>query len=104
MNSPVVFSHNDLQGGNILCRHISQKDEENETKSNNSRAWEERLTVIDFEFCSYNFRAFDIANHWTEWMYDYGLDESPYYTKNLEKYPNKEDQVCYFKRIGLFIL
>ena len=54
---------------------------------------EKKLTVIDFEFCSYNFRAFDIANHWAEWMYDYTLEESPYYTIKREKYPSKEQQV-----------
>jgi len=38
----VVFCHNDLFGGNIL--------------------WKDDVTFIDFEYSSYNYAAFDIAN------------------------------------------
>jgi choline/ethanolamine kinase len=93
VNSPIVFSHNDLQGGNILCRQLSQEDEEKGIREADTPEFERRLTVIDFEFCSYNFRAFDIANHWAEWMYDYGHDQSPYYTIKRDKYPSKTEQV-----------
>ena len=94
VNSPIVFSHNDLQGGNILCRQLSEKNERNGRSQADDSNCETRLTVIDFEFCSYNFRAYDIANHLTEWMYDYGLEESPYYTCKREKFPSKAQQVC----------
>jgi ethanolamine kinase len=47
--SPVVFAHNDLLGGNIIY----------ESSAN-------RITLIDFEYSGYNFRAFDIANHFCE--------------------------------------
>jgi thiamine kinase-like enzyme len=40
IDSPVCFTHNDFQPGNIL-RLISQQ---------------ENLTVIDFEYCAYNYR------------------------------------------------
>ena len=30
------------------------------------------VVFIDYEFASYNYRGFDIANHFNEWMYDYG--------------------------------
>ena len=29
------------------------------------------VMLIDYEFSSYNYRAFDLANHFNEWMYDY---------------------------------
>ena len=93
VNSPIVFSHNDLQGGNILRSQVPEKTERNGEKPLSITEAEKKLTVIDFEFCSYNFRAFDIANHWAEWMYDYTLEESPYYTIKREKYPSKEQQV-----------
>ncbi len=48
-DSPVVFCHNDTQGGNILLR----KDD--------SLSMEERLMIIDYEFCGYNYRAYDIV-------------------------------------------
>ena len=93
VNSPIVFSHNDLQGGNILAKKLPEnKDEHGGTNIDISEI-ERRLVVIDFEFCSYNFRAFDVANHWTERMYDYGLEESPYYTILRDKYPSKQEQV-----------
>ena len=95
MNSPIVFSHNDLQGGNILYRQLANADQANGSRESDSQDFEGRLTVIDFEFCSYNFRAFDVANHWAEWMYDYGLDESPYYTIKRDKYPSKSEKVIY---------
>ena len=94
VNSPIVFSHNDLQGGNILRSQVPEKTELNGEKPLSITEAEKKLTVIDFEFCSYNFRAFDIANHWAEWMYDYTLEESPYYTIKREKYPSKEQQVA----------
>ena len=72
---------------------MPEKTERNGEKPLSITEAEKKLTVIDFEFCSYNFRAFDIANHWAEWMYDYTLEESPYYTIKREKYPSKEQQV-----------
>jgi len=43
LRSPVVFCHNDLQEGNILIRE-------------NAASAEEKLVIIDFEYCSYNYR------------------------------------------------
>ena len=90
---------------------MPEKTERNGEKPLSITEAEKKLTVIDFEFCSYNFRAFDIANHWAEWMYDYTLEESPYYTIKREKYPSKEQQVvihypsvCQKLSILIFIL
>lgn len=47
--SPVVFCHNDLLCGNVMY------DPE-----------EDRVTLIDYEYASYSYRAFDIANHFCE--------------------------------------
>jgi len=70
LNSPVVFSHNDLQEGNILIRaeHEGPQD---------------KLVLIDFEYCSYNYRGFDLANHFCEWTYCYSVQDYP----NFEHYP-----------------
>ncbi|KAJ1359822.1 hypothetical protein KIN20_018635 [Parelaphostrongylus tenuis] len=37
------------------------------------------LALIDFEYCSYNYRGFDLGNHFSEYGYDYNCDEAPYY-------------------------
>eukprot|EP00178_Gracilaria_changii_P027537 TRINITY_DN886_c0_g2_i1.p2 TRINITY_DN886_c0_g2~~TRINITY_DN886_c0_g2_i1.p2 ORF type:complete len:348 (-),score=42.90 TRINITY_DN886_c0_g2_i1:935-1978(-) len=49
-NSAVVYAHNDLLCGNILL------SEQNEVK------------IVDFEYGSFNYRAFDIANFFSECM------------------------------------
>ncbi|MBA0821105.1 hypothetical protein Goarm_017981, partial [Gossypium armourianum] len=50
LNSPVVFAHNDLLSGNLM-----HNDEQ------------EKLYLIDFEYGSYNYRGFDIGNHFNEY-------------------------------------
>jgi len=50
------------------------------------------VVFIDYEFASYNYRGFDIANHFNEWMYDYGRKDFPYYHRNIDKYPTIKEQ------------
>ncbi|CAF1449100.1 unnamed protein product [Adineta ricciae] len=77
IDSPVCFSHNDFQPGNIL-RLKSQPD---------------NYTVIDFEYCSYNYRGFDIGNHFCEFMFDYkSATEWPFYKVDFTLYPNETQQ------------
>lgn len=82
--SPVVFCHNDLQQGNILRR-------EDQPKHSSTG-----LVLIDFEYCSYNFRGFDLANHFIEWMYDYTNPEYPHYHVNKKNYCSVEQMVSIF--------
>lgn len=77
---PVVFCHNDMQEGNILLHQNTQKPE---------------LVLIDFEYCSYNYRGFDIANHFVEWQYDYTAAEYPFYLELVNGGPTKEQKVSY---------
>ena len=49
--------------------------------------------IIDFEYCSYNYRGFDLANHFCETMYDYTNEERPYFWCKPQNYPNREKQV-----------
>ncbi|KAL9223996.1 hypothetical protein vseg_000073 [Gypsophila vaccaria] len=71
LHAPVVFSHNDL-----LCGNIMLNDEEG------------KLYLIDFEYGSYNYRGFDIGNHFNEYA-GYDCDYS--------LYPSKEDQYHFFR-------
>lgn len=70
LNAPVVFAHNDLLSGNLMLN-------DNEGK----------LYFIDFEYGSYNYRGFDIGNHFNE----YAGYECDY---NL--YPSKNEQIHFF--------
>ncbi|XP_001367466.2 choline kinase alpha [Monodelphis domestica] len=80
-SSPVVFCHNDCQEGNILLLEGRE-------------AWEkQKLMLIDFEYSSYNYRGFDIGNHFCEWMYDYTYEKFPFFRANIPKYPTKKQQL-----------
>ena len=77
--SPVVFCHNDIQEGNILL--LSEPDSD------------DNLMLVDFEYSSYNYRGFDIGNHFCEWVYDYTYEEWPFYKARPTDYPTREQQV-----------
>ncbi|XP_012270686.1 choline/ethanolamine kinase isoform X2 [Orussus abietinus] len=79
---PVVFCHNDMQEGNILLRQNTRKSE---------------LVLIDFEYCSYNYRGFDVANHFVEWQYDYTEAEYPFYRERGDAGPSKEQKLTFIK-------
>ncbi|KAK5972389.1 Choline kinase alpha, partial [Trichostrongylus colubriformis] len=54
--SPVVFSHNDLQEGNILLFDEYKINDDGDIKSENDDMHEtDPLVLIDFEYCSYNY-------------------------------------------------
>ncbi|XP_007519427.1 choline/ethanolamine kinase isoform X1 [Erinaceus europaeus] len=87
--SPVVFCHNDIQEGNILL--LSEPENA------------DSLMLVDFEYSSYNYRGFDIGNHFCEWVYDYTHDEWPYYKAQPADYPTQEQQLhfirCYLAEV-----
>lgn len=69
--APVVFAHNDLLSGNIML------NEE-----------EDKLYFIDFEYGSYNYRGYDIGNHFNEYA---GFD------CDFSLYPSKDEQYHFFR-------
>lgn len=77
----IVFSHNDLQEGNILITNDS-------LHSNNPS-----LVLIDYEYCSYNYRGFELANHFLEHTMNYNAEDYPHFTIDLSAYPTHEQQV-----------
>ncbi|KAK6124597.1 hypothetical protein DH2020_041660 [Rehmannia glutinosa] len=70
-NAPVVYSHNDLLSGNLMINDD-----------------EDKLYFIDFEYGSYNYRGFDIGNHFNEYA-GYDCDYS--------LYPSKDEQYYFFR-------
>ncbi|KAJ8252511.1 hypothetical protein COCON_G00218230 [Conger conger] len=80
--SPVVFCHNDCQEGNILLLNGRENADDGH-----------RLMLIDFEYSSYNYRGFDIGNHFCEWMYDYTHETFPFFKASPENYPTKAQQL-----------
>ncbi|ORZ09005.1 kinase-like domain-containing protein [Absidia repens] len=66
LESPIVFSHNDLLYGNIIL---------NDTK--------EEAYFIDYEYGCYAFRGFDIGNHFNEHC-GFEFDYSKYPSKSFQ--------------------
>ncbi|KAH1253881.1 putative choline kinase 2 [Glycine max] len=69
----IKFCHNDLQYGNIML--------DEETNS---------VTIIDYEYASYNPVAFDIANHFCEMAANYHTEEP--HILDYNKYPDFEER------------
>ncbi|KAF3953658.1 hypothetical protein CMV_020919 [Castanea mollissima] len=69
----IGFCHNDLQYGNIMIDEVTNS-----------------ITIIDYEYASYNAVAFDIANHFCEMAADYHT-ETPHIL-DFSKYPGLEDR------------
>lgn len=92
VESPVVFCHNDLQEGNILLLdepptsdgHAHTSANSMDTSREDGAQAKPRIIVIDYEYCSYNYRGFDIANHFCEWVYDYSNERPPYFYEHFE--------------------
>ncbi|CAD8158434.1 unnamed protein product [Paramecium pentaurelia] len=59
----IVFSHNDLLANNILLIPPNF----------------DKVVFIDFEYSSYNFRGFDIANYFNESQFSYLNPNPPYF-------------------------
>lgn len=86
VQSPVVFAHNDMQEGNILLKTGPKP-----------ATGIDRIALIDFEYCSYNYRGFDLANHFCEWIYEYKLPVHPYFTVDCDNYPSRQKQVNFIR-------
>ncbi|TKY49752.1 choline kinase 2 [Spatholobus suberectus] len=74
----IGFCHNDLQYGNIML--------DEETNS---------VTIIDYEYASYNPVAFDIANHFCEMAANYHTEEP--HILDYNKYPDFEERQRFVK-------
>lgn len=72
-NQEIGFCHNDLQYGNIMM--------DEETRS---------ITLIDYEYSSYNPVAFDLANHFCEMAANYHTDTP--HVLDYSKYPDLEER------------
>lgn len=65
--SEIVLSHNDLLSGNIL--YTSSVDKQNLSR--------DPITLIDYEYCGYNYRGYDLANHFCEFCgFDFDVENN----------------------------
>ncbi|XP_053799542.1 collagen alpha-1(I) chain-like [Vidua chalybeata] len=82
--SPVVFCHNDVQEGNILL--LAGREGSSDS-----------LMLIDFEYSSYNYRGFDLGNHFCEWVYSYSREGWPCFQARPEHYPSRQQQLHFIR-------
>ncbi len=75
----MVFSHNDLQPGNILRLSVSKE-----------------LLFLDYEYAGTNYMEYDFANHFCEWMANYHSSTPHILDHNL--YPTKEVQLDFIRQ------
>eukprot|EP00596_Hydrurales_sp_CCMP1899_P003841 CAMPEP_0119046476 /NCGR_PEP_ID=MMETSP1177-20130426/46813_1 /TAXON_ID=2985 /ORGANISM="Ochromonas sp, Strain CCMP1899" /LENGTH=455 /DNA_ID=CAMNT_0007019663 /DNA_START=51 /DNA_END=1415 /DNA_ORIENTATION=+ len=89
-----VLCHNDLLSGNILMSNEKREDEVvgNILMSNDKREDEDEtdgIVLIDFEYAMYNYRAWDIANHFNEFAgFDFNIERD---------FPNKDRRMEFLK-------
>lgn len=76
-----MLCHNDLQEGNILVKSCSVSEEK------------PKLLFIDYEYCFYNYRGFEFANHFLEYTMNYNVERYPNFVINEKMYPSVESQV-----------
>lgn len=112
----LVFCHNDAQYGNLLFTSPVVKAEEpilSTPRSSSAsslfpinsnvsldqiihptiqdQSQDSKLVVIDFEYAGANPAAFDLANHFSEWMHDYNCSEP--FRCNPSNFPSKEQML-----------
>ncbi|MFH4979903.1 hypothetical protein AB6A40_006612 [Gnathostoma spinigerum] len=99
--SPVVFCHNDLQEGNILVPNDFSSNIHSSSLpvevTNSNGILNSRLIFIDFEYASYNYRAFDFANHFVEFIFSYDTSRIPFYTVSEDLFPTISQQLIFFE-------
>lgn len=78
----VVFAHNDLLLANILVRY---EEPLNKTP---------KISFIDYEYGDYNYREYDIANHFNEFV---GMGDENGFLDYPKYYPSKEFQLRWIK-------
>ena len=75
--------------------HLNTKMNHNDIHFNNIIVKPDKsIFLLDFEFSSEINAAYDIANHFNEWMYKY---ENDWYNYDKKLFPNKQQQIEFCK-------
>ncbi|CAD6187947.1 unnamed protein product [Caenorhabditis auriculariae] len=87
---PVVFTHNDLHEGNILQKSEFDIRSDGVYDVQGRKVDEDPLVFVDFEWCCYNYRGFDLAHQVVEYAFDYTNPEPPYYKIYQDRFEWKD--------------
>lgn len=87
-NCEVTFCHNDLLASNIITRSdkVFLGDLVSSESKDTTSSGEEigNVDFIDFEYCGVNYAAYDVANHFAEYI-GYSRDESKLPTESFKR-------------------
>ncbi|KII66070.1 Choline/ethanolamine kinase [Thelohanellus kitauei] len=92
INSAVVFCHNDVQEGNILVLQVIDPSQQNQ------------IQIIDFEYSHYGYGAYDIGNHFCEWVMQNVSDHPMGFEYDINSYPDESQQLEFCRSYIDFIL
>ncbi|GAB4823326.1 hypothetical protein N2152v2_010372 [Parachlorella kessleri] len=79
------FCHNDLQYGNMLLDDPAAEAHQAQQGP--------AVRLIDYEYSTLNDVAFDVANHWVEYTYDYHSDAP--HAINWDRFPTPDQQLAF---------
>ena len=98
VESPIVFCNNDVISPNILMRNqiLDQINNQNDKKLIDDLL-DQLIVIIDFEYCSYNFRGSEIGNYFIEHMFEYNTPEPPHFIVHENKYPDENHKRCFIE-------
>lgn len=81
----IVFSSNDMNRSNFLLRTDSTTGKDLHPR---------QLVLIDYEFCSYNYRGFDLGNYFDMKVFDFASEN----ILTGQDYPSLEHRMSFIKK------
>eukprot|EP01138_Halocafeteria_seosinensis_P011579 gb/GECG01011828.1/.p1 GENE.gb/GECG01011828.1/~~gb/GECG01011828.1/.p1 ORF type:complete len:442 (+),score=44.91 gb/GECG01011828.1/:1-1326(+) len=95
---PIVLCHNDSQEGNwIILKSRSRSRESLESDSSSTRE-HNPLRLLDYEYSGYNYRGYDFANLFSEFVIDYETTDFPGFEIYEKDFPSDDKMVLFFNR------
>lgn len=77
----ISLCHNDLQHGNVLIQDAKIDGESREV-----------VRIVDYDYVGINYAAFDLANYFCEWGFDYNGPVEESWRMNRSLYPSRATQ------------
>ncbi|XP_022234850.2 choline/ethanolamine kinase isoform X1 [Drosophila obscura] len=83
-------SHN--SSSSLSCPELLDTTDDSALDTSFTNDNEPDLIIIDFEYCAYNYRGYDLANHFIEWTFDYTNPQFPYFHHNASNYATAQQR------------
>lgn len=101
VKSPIVFCNNDVFPPNVLIRNevLGKIKRLNQIEDCQliEKLIDQLIVIIDFEFCSYNFRGCEIGNYFIAHTIEYNTPDPPHFLADRNKYPDERHQRLFIR-------